>query len=123
MEVRMDTPEEVPSGRDRVLYRFGAVNLSARDQSVAVGVALDGLPEGCSIDDMELWSSVGNDPQWPSFPRLNPRGQEIIEGAALPVVGLRDLSDECEGTFELVVRATVVGSGEHETLRVPITVT
>jgi hypothetical protein len=84
---------------------------------VAIGVALDDLPEGCAIDN-ELWSTVSDDPEWPYFPRLN-LDQDHRE---LESYGLRDISGECQGTFDLVVRATIVGSGEHKTLRVPITV-
>ena len=60
VEVRLVTPEEVSPGEDRELWRYDAENLSPNDQSVAVGVALDGLPEGCVIDD-ELWSEVSDD--------------------------------------------------------------
>ena len=47
--------------------------------SVAVGIALDGLPGGCVIDD-ELWSDVSDDPDWPSFPQLDFRDPDQMLG-------------------------------------------
>ena len=118
VEVRLVTPEEVSPGEDRELWRYNAENLSPHDQSVAVGVALDGLPEGCAIDD-ELWADVSDDPDWPSFPQLNLRDPGQVLG---PLADRQNISDACEGTFDLVVRATIVGAGNPETLRIPITV-
>ena len=118
VEVRLATPEEVSPGEDRELWRYDAENLSPHERSVAVGIALDGLPEGCVIDD-ELWSEVSNDPDWPTFPQLNFDGGQQVIG---PLANRQNISDECKGTFELVVRAAIVGSAEAETLRIPIRV-
>ena len=118
VEVRLETPAEVSPGEDRELWRYEAENLAPADQSVAVGVALDGLPEGCVIDHV-LWSEVSDDPDWPSFPQLNfDHAQQVIG----PSAGRRSISDGCKGTFDLVVRATVVGSAHPKMLRIPITV-
>ena len=118
VEVRLVTPEEVSPGEDRELWRYDAENLSPNDQSVAVGVALDGLPEGCVIDD-ELWSEVSDDADWPLFPQLNLELDQRVLG---PIANKQHIGDDCKGTFDLVVRAKIVGSDTAETLRIPISV-